>query len=83
VIGWAGVGAGGLATYSALTLELMQTRVFGAPAPFEDPDVGWAVVGAGAAVLVGGLVLVLTNRHTTISQDIEAAAARPVVSLPF
>ncbi len=80
VLGWVGVGTGGVATLTALTLELMQTRAFGVPPPFKDPDLGWLAFGAGTAALVGGLALVLTNKHTTVSQDVVDAAGAPVPS---
>jgi hypothetical protein len=82
VLGWTGVAAGGATAITGLLVGLWSatSTTFSLPPPSDDPAIGWIVLGAGAAVAVGGLVLVLTNGHTTVSQDVVQESTAPHVS---
>lgn len=79
VVGWIGVGGGGAAGVTGLFLALWSATsgAFSLPNPSDNPGIFWAIFGAGAAVAAGGLVLVLTNKHTTVSQDVVGEPKTP------
>jgi hypothetical protein len=72
VLGWVGVGAGSGVAGTGLIFDLWSAAAnsLSLPPLTRNQALGWILLGGGAAGIVGGLVLVLTNKHTTVSQDV-------------
>jgi hypothetical protein len=76
VVGVVGVSAGSavfvFGLFSTVLAPVLQGLVEGPSVTSTERTDGWIMVGAGAAAAVGGLVLMLTNRTTSVSQEVSA-----------
>jgi hypothetical protein len=72
VLGWVGVGAGSGVAGTGLIFGLWSAAAnsLSLPPLTRNQALGWILLGGGAAGVVGGLVLVLTNKRTTVAQDV-------------
>jgi hypothetical protein len=76
IVGVVGVSAGSavfvFGLFSTVLAPVLQGLVEGSSVTSTERTDGWIMIGAGAAAAVGGLVLMLTNRTTSVSQDVSA-----------